>query len=84
MSENELTQTEIRKILSLKDGEETLSDSGETWTLFRNYVGDLDAGGSDEWEYKVSPKGKEGDYDTDCYWVLRDEVKEWKNKNESS
>lgn len=56
------------KIRSLKNGEEyVLKGEGptgrETWTYF-----------SPTNEYKVSPYGHKDDYDTDSYWVLKQDL----------
>ncbi len=64
MSTMNLTKNDVKALRRLADmGERVIN--GEVWTKF-----------SESKEFKVSPKGAEGDYDTGCYWVSYDELKE--------
>jgi hypothetical protein len=75
MNSETLTQTDLRAILSLKESEDVQVSNGDIWFLLR----DIDGG----YEYKVSPHGKDGDYDTDCQWIPRQTVKQWKTNNDA-
>ena len=46
-----------KDLIKLPDMGELVVD-GAVWTKF-----------AEDQEFKVSPKGAEGDYDTGCYWV---------------
>jgi hypothetical protein len=55
------TQT-VATLMHLPDMGEVIID-GAIWTKFAS-----------DREFKVSPKGRQGDYDTGCYWVDYDEL----------
>jgi len=56
------TPTQATQLLRLAEGEELVVE-GEVWTRFDD-------------EFKVSPHGEAGDYDKDCAWVDRADVRE--------
>lgn len=58
-----LTQEQIAT-LKAAYGQAEIVINGELWTRF---------GGLGEW--KVSPHGESGDYDTDSFWVDFEEIK---------
>ena len=63
--ETGLKSAQVSKLMRMRDGDEAVFD-GVVWTRMDN--------ADDEIEYKVSPKGTENDFDTDCYWVERESV----------
>lgn len=59
---NTSTNPNVKALRRLPDMGERIID-GAVWTKF-----------SDSKEFKVSPKGTEGDYDTGAYWVAYEDL----------
>lgn len=60
-----MTGSEVVKSLKKLPNMGELTVAGELWTKF-----------SESQEFKVSPKGNQGDYDTDSHWVAYDELED--------
>ena len=62
MNTTTLSETDVKALRKLPDmGGHTID--GEVWTKF-----------SSDQEFKVSPRGEFGDFDTGCYWVAFEDV----------
>ena len=57
-----MSPQEIKALKKLPNMGELVIE-GVLWTKFADFR-----------EFKISPKGTEGDFDTDCYWIAFEDV----------
>lgn len=58
-----LSEADVAALRRLPDMGEHVARSGAVWTKF-----------SSDREFKVSPRGEWGDFDSGCYWVAFEDV----------